>query len=111
MLSIQVTGCLQVCELREARIDEETQAMGLSKVVEALKKDREALSKKHKVLDQAFKACTPNCLCSCQRCAAVDTKVAVKIRSYLLLYLHIPQWKASVRPAPVILFQGFHVVS
>ena len=46
---------LQVLELREGRQDKEDQAADVSKLVEGLKKERDVLVKKHKVLEQGLK--------------------------------------------------------
>ena len=46
---------LQVLELREGRQDKEDQAADVSKLVEGLKKERDVLVKKHKVMEQALK--------------------------------------------------------
>ena len=46
---------LQVLELREGRQDKEDQAADVSKLVEGLKKERDVLVKKHKVMEQGLK--------------------------------------------------------
>lgn len=44
-----------MCELREARLDEEDAAMEVGRALDALKKDRESLAKKERVMDQGLK--------------------------------------------------------
>ena len=51
--------CVQVCELREARLDEEDAAMEVGRAMDALKKDRESLAKKERLMDQSLKAKSP----------------------------------------------------
>ena len=51
--------CVQVCELREARLDEEDAAMEVGRAMDALKKDRESLAKKERLMDQSLKANCP----------------------------------------------------
>jgi len=50
---------VQVCELREARLDEEDAAMEVGRAMDALKKDRESLAKKERLMDQSLKANSP----------------------------------------------------
>lgn len=59
--NFQGTACVQICELREARVEEECQGFTLSKSVEQLKRDREVLSKKLKVIEQAYKVRAAKC--------------------------------------------------
>ena len=44
-----------MCELREARLDEEDAGMEVGRSMEQLKKDRESLAKKERLMDQALK--------------------------------------------------------
>ncbi|KAL0027158.1 hypothetical protein WJX79_011044 [Trebouxia sp. C0005] len=46
----------KVCELREARLDEEDAAMEVGRAMDALKKDRESLAKKERLMEQSLKA-------------------------------------------------------
>ena len=50
-----VLPLLQVLELREGRQDKEDHAADVSKLVEGLKKERDVLVKKHKVMEQGLK--------------------------------------------------------
>lgn len=50
-----VLPLLQVLELREGRQDKEDQAADVSKLVDGLKKERDVLVKKHKVMEQGLK--------------------------------------------------------
>jgi hypothetical protein len=45
----------QVCELREKRLDQEEVVGEMTRAVEALKRDKEALAKKEKIIDGALK--------------------------------------------------------
>ena len=45
----------QVCELREARLDEEDAGMEVGRSMDQIKKDRESLAKKERLMDQALK--------------------------------------------------------
>ncbi len=45
----------QVCELREKRLDQEEVLAEFQKAVEALKREKESLVKKDKVMDSALK--------------------------------------------------------
>lgn len=44
-----------MCELREARLDEEDAAAEVGKAMDQLKKDRESLAKKERLMDQSLK--------------------------------------------------------
>ncbi|KAL3160143.1 hypothetical protein ABBQ32_010912 [Trebouxia sp. C0010 RCD-2024] len=46
----------KVCELREARLEEEEAAADVGRSMEQLKKDRESLAKKERLMDQVLKA-------------------------------------------------------
>lgn len=65
-----------MCELREARLDEEDAAGEVSKAMDQLKKDRESLAKKERLMDQSLKVallqmsqygCTAQLLGTCTR--------------------------------------------
>jgi cilia- and flagella-associated protein 44 len=45
----------QVCELREKRLDQEEVVAEMTKAVEALRKEKEAMGKKEKMIDTALK--------------------------------------------------------
>ena len=60
-----------MCELREARLDEEDAAMELGRAMDALKKDRESLAKKERLMDQSLKAKSP-AIASLQTDACAD---------------------------------------
>lgn len=44
-----------MCDLREARLDEEDSAAEVGKAMDQLKKDRESLAKKERLMDQSLK--------------------------------------------------------
>ena len=48
-----------MCELREARLDEEDAGMEVGRSMEQVKKDRESLAKKERIMDQALKVPLP----------------------------------------------------
>ena len=52
---MQLSHTVQVCELREARLDEEDAAVEVGKAMEQLKKERESLAKKERLMDQSLK--------------------------------------------------------
>lgn len=66
-------GCEQalydkVCELREQRLDEEEAAADVAKHAEAIKKDREVLAKKGRLIDQSLNAINQVSRASCGTC-------------------------------------------
>lgn len=59
LLHVCLCSSWQVCELREARLEEEEAAADVGRSMEQLKKDRESLAKKERLMDQVLKVHLP----------------------------------------------------
>lgn len=74
-----------MCELREARLDEEDAGMEVGRGMEQVKKDRESLAKKERLMDQALKVPQPLPIPQAV-CLSLPTPQKLSLGLYVLMH-------------------------